>query len=231
MNARKAIFERLKTTLDRVHNPTVRYSGADQRIQAGVAGFIPERGRSEGPAKTTLFVSEAERADADVRRLACLDDVPDVVKSVLGEVKFAALKAAPDKILQAMDWAGIDITFGRGEGTDHVGLSVAYAGVAETGTLVMASGSDAPTTLNFLPDVHMVVIREQDIAANYERVWDRLRGDAKLDAPDVPDAPVLPRTVNWITGPSRTADIEQTLLLGAHGPRKLIILLIDAETS
>jgi len=225
MNARKDIFARLKTTLDRVHNPTVRYSGADQRIQGRVTALIPQRGRSEGPAKTALFVSEAERADTDVRRLAQLSDVPGVVSSILAEAKITALKAAPDETLQAMDWAGVDITFGRGEGLDHVGLSVAYGGVAETGTLVMSSGPRSPTTLNFLPDVHMVVIRAQDIAANYEQIWDRLRTDAK------PDAPLLPRTVNWITGPSRTADIEQTLLLGAHGPRKLIILLIDAQTS
>jgi len=241
MSARKDIFARLKTTLDRVHNPTVRYSGADQRIQDGSPALIPERGRSEGPAKTALFVSEAERADADVRRLTHMADVPEVVKRILTEAKITALKAAPDQELQAMDWADTDIAFGRGEGADHIGLSVAYGGVAETGTLVMTSGLNAPTTLNFLPDVHMVVIREQDIAANYEEVWDRLRADAQSDAQSDAradaradanaDAPLLPRTVNWITGPSRTADIEQTLLLGAHGPRKLIILLIDAQTS
>jgi len=225
MSARKDILAPLKTTLDRVHNPTAPYSGADQRIQNGSAPLIPERGRSKGPAKTALFVSEAERADADVRRLAHMDDVPRVVKRILAEAKITELKAAPDQKLQAMDWTDIDVAFGRGEGADHIGLSVAYGAVAETGTRGMTSGHNAPTTLNFLPDVHIVVIREQDIAANYEEVWDRLRADAN------PDAPQLPRTVNWITGPSRTADIEQTLLVGAHGPRKLIILLIDAQTS
>ena len=228
MNARKDILDRLKTTLDRVHNPTVRYSGADQRIQGGATALIPQRGQSEGPAKTALFVDEAGRADADVRRLGQLSDVVEAVNSVLTEAKITALKAVPDETLQAMDWAGVDIAFGRGEGSDHVGLSVAYGGVAETGTLVMTSGPRSPTTLNFLPDVHIVVIREQDIAANYEHIWDRLRMDAKPGKSGAPDVAVLPRTVNWITGPSRTADIEQTLLLGAHGPRKLIILLIDA---
>jgi L-lactate dehydrogenase complex protein LldG len=40
-------------------------------------------------------------------------------------------------------------------------------------------------------------------------------------------ATLMPRTVNWITGPSRTADIEQTLLLGAHGPQRLHILIVN----
>jgi len=222
MSARKEIFACLKATLDRVHNPTVRYSGAAQRILDAGPVLIPERGRAEGPAKTSLFVSEAENADADVRRLADLDQVPGVVHDILRDAEIDTLKVAPHKTLQAMDWRSVDVAFGRGEGADHAGLAMAYAGVAETGTLVMASGPASPTTLNFLPDVHMVVIREEDIAANYEEVWARFRCEAD---------PALPRTVNWITGPSRTADIEQTLLLGAHGPRKLIILLIDAEAS
>ncbi|HEY9078605.1 LutC/YkgG family protein [Magnetovibrio sp.] len=225
MSARKDIFARLKTTLDRVHNPTVRYSRADRYIQKGGSHLIPERGRADGAARTALFVSEAEYAAADVRRLARLDDVPDVVKGILNEAKIGAVKIAPDDRLQAMDWSGIEVAFGRGVGSDHAGLSFAYGGVSETGTLVMTSSAQSPTTLNFLPDVHIVVVREETIAANYEEVWNLLRQDAK------PDTPRLPRTVNWITGPSRTADIEQTLLLGAHGPRKLIILLIDAEIS
>jgi len=82
---------------------------------------------------------------------------------------------------------------------------------------VLFRSPDSPTTLNFLPDVHVVILHSTDIEANYEAVWARLRCDEGG----------LPRTVNWITGPSRTADIEQTIFLGAHGPRKLVILLID----
>ncbi len=97
-------------------------------------------------------------------------------------------------------------------------LSRAFAGVAETGTLVLLSGPENPTTLNFLPDTHIVVIQAADIAGDYESVWRQLRA---LYGPGI-----LPRTVNFITGPSRSADIEQTLILGAHGPRALHILVV-----
>jgi L-lactate dehydrogenase complex protein LldG len=83
--------------------------------------------------------------------------------------------------------------------------------------VVLISGADNPTTLNFLPDVHIVVVDAADIAGDYETVMTRLRqrfGDGRL-----------PRTVNLITGPSRSADIEQTLILGAHGPRKLHLIV------
>ena len=97
-------------------------------------------------------------------------------------------------------------------------VSPAFAGVAETGTLVMASGPENPTTLNFLPDNHIVVLQAQDIAGDFESVWARLREARGKGA--------MPRTLNMITGPSRSADIEQTLLLGAHGPRNLHIVLV-----
>ena len=84
--------------------------------------------------------------------------------------------------------------------------------------LVMASGPDHPVTLNLLPDTHIVVLREADIVGGYEDVWGRLRARYGKDR--------MPRTVNTITGPSRTGDIEQAMELGAHGPRRMHILVV-----
>ena len=73
-------------------------------------------------------------------------------------------------------------------------------------------------TVNFLPEIHMVLIRTSDIVGSYEEAWDRLRG--------VYGERSLPRSVNLISGPSRTADIEQTIVMGAHGPRRLLVLIL-----
>jgi len=88
---------------------------------------------------------------------------------------------------------------------------------------MLTSGAERPTTLNFLPETHIVVLQARDIAGCYEDAWDRLRASQAGEA--------LPRTVNLITGPSRTADIEQTIQLGAHGPRRLCIVLVDDADS
>lgn len=222
-DARTDLFARLKARLDERHNPTVRVSGADQRMRSHTPNLIPKRGQLSGAARVQLFVDEAERVSAQVLRLKTLAEVPEAALGVAREAGAQNLKIAPHPVLQGLTWPGTGVAFGRGAGDDLAGLSMAYAAVAETGTVVLRSGADTPTTLNFLPDVHMIALRTSDIKASYEDVWARLRADAPEGGP------ALPRTVNWITGPSRTADIEQTILLGAHGPRKLVILLIDEE--
>ena len=108
---------------------------------------------------------------------------------------------------------------GPSTGHDLNAISVASAGFAETGSLMLTSGQDNPTTLNFLPDTHFVVLKTSDIEVGLESMWQRLR--ARFGKA------LMPRTVNFITGPSRSADIEQSMLLGAHGPRSLHILLIE----
>ena len=128
---------------------------------------------------------------------------------------------APSPLLSRYDWAShkaLSLRQGRAEASDQVAVTGAFAGIAETGTLVTASGPDHPVTLNLLPDTHIVVLRESDIVGGYEDVWVRLRVRYGKGG--------MPRTVNTITGPSRTGDIEQTIELGAHGPRRMHILVV-----
>ena len=108
----------------------------------------------------------------------------------------------------------------RAEPGDAVSLTPCLAAVAETGTLMLVSGPQTPTTLNFLPDTHIVVVYAEQVVATYEDGWDLLRTHGEM-----------PRNVNFITGPSRTGDIEQRIQLGAHGPRRLHIVLIEGAES
>ena len=91
---------------------------------------------------------------------------------------------------------------------------------AETGTLMLTSDAARPSTLNFLPENHIVVLRVEQITGAYEEGWRFLRAAGG-------NGTVMPRTVNLITGPSRTGDIEQRIQLGAHGPRRLHIIIVD----
>jgi L-lactate dehydrogenase complex protein LldG len=114
-----------------------------------------------------------------------------------------------DAQLATLPWdmmPGVELVFGPANGEDHMGLSCAVAAAAETGTLVLVSGADNPTTLAFLPETHFILIRASDVVGSYEEAFDRLRATYGEGT--------LPRTVNFISGPSRTADIEQTIVRG-----------------
>ena len=180
-----------------------------------------------------------------VARVASPTDIPaEVARYLAAENLPAALVVAPDAGLDGIPWDQrplLQIRRGRAEAHDAVSLTPSLAGIAETGTLMLASGPGTPSTLNFLPDTHIVVLHAGQVVASYEDGWDLLRALCQDDPPplagevDRPTgglagangSPLLPRTVNLITGPSRTGDIEQRIQLGAHGPRRLHVVLVE----
>jgi L-lactate dehydrogenase complex protein LldG len=199
------------------------------RLTAPQRGPVPDRSAGDHASQAALFADMATQAAAQVVRVDGLAGVPAAVAAYLkAENQPAEVRLAPDAKLKALAWETeplLTLSDGPARPGDAVSLSAAFAGIAETGTLMLCSGPEGPTTLNFLPETHMVVLRISQIVGPYEDAWDRLR--------QARGAAGLPRTVNLITGPSRTADIEQTIQLGAHGPRRLCILLVDdgdAET-
>lgn len=94
-------------------------------------------------------------------------------------------------------------------------VTEAFCAIAETGSLVKLSSRESPTALNYLPDNYICVVHRERIIRHIEDAWDLLRAEQKG----------MPRALNIITGPSRTADVEQTIQLGAHGPRRMHVVL------
>lgn len=113
----------------------------------------------------------------------------------------------------------IKIKTGCATGNELVGLSQAICGISETGTLALTSSSQNPTSINFLVDWHLVLLRENEVVKNLNQ------GMSVLDAKNLTDS----RAINFISGPSRTADIQQTIQLGAHGPRHLWVFIIKED--
>jgi L-lactate dehydrogenase complex protein LldG len=165
-----------------------------------------------------------EAANGSVEEIADAGDVPGAIAALLRTHNLPmAVRRGADPRLAALPWERartLEVAVGPTDGKDLAAVSHAFGAVAESGTLMLVSGPDNPTTLNFLPDTHIVIVDAKDVAGDYETLWRRLRetfGDG-----------LMPRTVNLITGPSRSADIEQTLILGAHGPRRLHVVLVGA---
>lgn len=223
MSARAAILGRIRGNLGR---GDAGESAVDERFVRRPAGPRPRRVELPRRGLVDLFVAMAEEVDATVARVASLDEAPEAVAGYLAARNLPArLVVAPDARLDGAPWetaSTLEVRRGVAAETDTASVTMAFAGIAETGTVMAVSGKDTPTTLNFLPETHVVVLREREIVGTYEDGWRLLRERAAASG----RAGAMPRTVNFITGPSRTADIAMTLYLGAHGPRRLHVVLV-----
>jgi L-lactate dehydrogenase complex protein LldG len=220
-SARADILGNIRRSLGVTGKERPRNSAVEERIARVPAGPIPARAQLDPAGQVALFCEEAERVSATIVELASAAEVPGEVARYLREANLpATIRIGTDPRLAGLPWAetALEVGHGPSDGNDLNSVSHAFAAVAETGTLVLPSGPDNPTTLNFLPDNHVVVLNARDVVGDLESVWSRLRERYGRAA--------MPRALNLVTGPSRSGDIEQTMLLGAHGPRRLHILLV-----
>lgn len=221
--ARDEIFANIRRSLGVTGREAPRRTVVEERLDRAPKGLIPARGQGDLPTRLHTFRRMVEASLATVVDVAGPADIPAEVARYLRDHNLpATLRMGQDSRLADLDWSAtsLDISKGASDGRDLNGISHALGGVAESGTLVLVSGPDNPTTLNFLPDNHIVVVRARDVEGDYEALWDRIRFAFGKGT--------MPRVVNWVTGPSRSGDIEQTLLLGAHGPRRLHVILVGA---
>jgi len=219
--ARDAILGRLRRSLGR------QGSGGGEARRTAIARLadpqpvlIPARGDLDLEGRVRLFTAEAERVQTTVRRLAAYADVPGAVVDYLRTHNLPMrLVMAGDPLLGRADWARtlLEVRHGGAADDDPTGLTTAFAGIAETGTLMLLSSAETPTLLAFLPENAIVVLPTERLLRAYEDGFRALRERFGT----------LPRSINFVTGPSRSGDIEQTLQLGAHGPRRLLALLVD----
>jgi hypothetical protein len=212
MSARAHILERVRRATEGRRDP----GAVNERLaSAAQAAPVPAQARTEGAARIAQFVAKAEAADATVSRIASAGALPEALAAELRARNLpAAIRTGSDPLF-GRDWGGVERTVGPGRLLEPVTLSRAVLSSAETGTLLLASGPENPVTLTFLGETHFVALREGDVCAGFEEMWARFR-ETGLD----------PRTVNLVTGPSRSADIGQTLQLGAHGPVSLHVFLM-----
>ncbi|HEY8267760.1 MAG TPA: lactate utilization protein [Xanthobacteraceae bacterium] len=222
MSSRDLVLGSIRRSLGVNGREAPRKTTVEDRIVRHPRGLIPARAQKPPTERMKVFKDQVEGISGTVQQLGSADEVPAAVSAYLRSKNLPMrVRRGDDARLQQIPWDSektLEVSTGRSDGKQLAAVSYAFGGAAESGTLVLLSGPDNPTTLNFLPDHHLVIIDAKDVAGDYETVWDRLRkkfGEGKM-----------PRAVNWITGPSRSGDIEQKTLLGAHGPRSLHVLIV-----
>lgn len=220
-NARARIFSRIKRSAGK-SDEAQRIASVEKRLADPQRNLVPERGQGDEAHRIAVFVRMMEQVGGSVEILADLNDVPASVAAYLRNTnRPAAIRHGRDERLATLPWhraQTLTVSEGRAEDSDTASLTHAFAGVAETGTIVQLSGPDNPTTLNFMPEAHVVLLEAKNLVASYEEVWSRLR--------DAYGPGQMPRTVNMISGPSRTGDIEQTIVRPAHGPKDMHVIIV-----
>lgn len=220
--AREAILGRVRKALG-------RREGDDGDGGAAARAYVAQH--RHGPRPTlpadlvAAFVERATHMESTVERIATREDVPRAVARYLDALQLPA-RIAEQKShagvcwpeFADLDWAGAGLAIEARPttGDDRLGVTGTLCAIAETGTLVVVSGPRTPTATTLLPDTHVAVLSARDIVPGMEEAFARVRA--------LPEG--MPRAVNMISGPSRTGDIEQTIVLGAHGPYRVHILVL-----
>lgn len=218
--ARDAILADVRRSLRR--SAPLEASVASALAARTAAHAVHVQPRVDGDA-VQRFKEKLEAAGGLVSVVASPAEVP---RALMDHLRAHALPPAAvmgsDELLAAIPWPNeLAVERRAATGADRVSVTTAFAAVAETGTLALLSSPQSPTTLNFLADDHIVVLPTARVVVHLEEIWSRLRSAF----------PALPRTVNLISGPSKTADVEQTLQQGAHGPRRLRVILVQGDPS
>lgn len=213
--ARDAILGRLRSALGR--DPSNRESGLADVRRALADNGLPERPPTP-PDLVARFRREAESMSSTVAEIASIQDLPSAVAGYLHSLGLPT-QGVVWPSLAHLGWqrAGLDVQPRAARDDDLVGVTGCFCAIAETGTVMTCSAPDEPAATSLLPETHVVAVPMSRIVFGMEEAWTLLR-QAHGDT--------LPRAVNLISGPSRTGDIEMTIVLGAHGPYRVHILLI-----
>lgn len=207
MNAREAILGAVRASLGRGALDDAKRAELDTRLPAHT-----RPGQDDDAVER--FVQKFESRAGTVARIDSREQIVAAIEAYRAAHDLGK-KAAVGGALRELEWpAGWRVHHGPAGIDEALSVTTCFTAVAETGSLIFASGPDNPITHNFVPDDHVVVLERSQIVPYFEDAWTLLRQRG------------LPRATNVVSGPSRTADVEQTIQLGAHGPRRVHVILI-----
>ncbi|MBA2690038.1 MAG: lactate utilization protein C [Burkholderiales bacterium] len=216
MTARAAILARIRAQLGK------QGSAPGESETASLIDYLKSHPQGPRPNSDWLdlaarFTERAQAMGTSVDEIKSLDPLPAAVARYLEARKLPKAGVCWPQLAD-LRWsdAGVALESRAADKLDLLGVTGAFCGIAETGTLMLLSGAATPATVSLLPETHIAALPVSRIVKGMEEAWDLLRREYGR----------LPRAVNFVSGPSRTADIEQTIVIGAHGPYRVHIVLV-----
>jgi len=219
--ARDNILAKVRTALGKRARDEAGFAAAEATMRAHASGPRPRL--AADPVEQ--FVRRSRDMGSTVERIGDRAEIPQCTARYLAALELPPALAAQKSTagvcwpeFAALDWAGAGLAIEARPttGGDRLAITGCFCAIAETGTMVVLSGADTPTAHALLPDTHIAVVQADRIVGSMEDAFALIRRDCDR----------LPRAINMISGPSRTGDIEQTIVLGAHGPYRVHILVV-----
>ncbi len=224
--SRAGILGKIRSSLHADPAELERRAAVAARLAEPPRHLIPAHTRRPAAELAAMFKAALSAQGADLIAVGAPARIPVVIADYLRAHGLPPrVRTGSDPYLAALAWdetPALAHEQGPAQAGDVAGLSRAVAGVAETGTLVLASGPHNPVTLAFVPDTHLVVVDAHTIVGSYEEAMALVAAECGFEA--------LPRTVNLVSGPSRTGDIGGKIVMGAHGPRRLAVIIVGASS-
>lgn len=213
MSSRDTVLTRIRQQLGRSSAAIADCAAVETRVASHARGPLPT-------FSTDLVARFREKATSLASTVAGplpAAEAPAAIARYLTEQKLSP-RAVCWPGLDNMNWAAahIEVEARAARADDLIGITGVFCGIAETGTLMLLSGPDTLPTVSLLPETHIALLPVARIVAHMEDAWNLLRAEHET----------MPRAINFVSGPSRTADIEQTVTLGAHGPYRVHIVLL-----
>jgi L-lactate dehydrogenase complex protein LldG len=228
-SSRDAVLGRVRSALGKSGSDSIALANEAANAVAKAQAYIAAHAQGPRPAMPTdlvdRFMSRAGDMSSTVERIDAPEAIPAAVARYLNALELRPELAAQKSLkgvcwpeFGSLDWsgAGLEIEVRPTVGYDRLGITGSFCAIAETGTLVFLSGAQTPTATALLPDTHIAVVRAARVVSGMEEAFALIRAERGE----------MPRAMNMISGPSRTGDIEQTIVLGAHGPYRVHILLL-----
>lgn len=212
--ARRNILARIRAAQGREPEP----AASEREAAADYLARHPQGPRPDMPPDLTArFIEEAQKMATTVDTVESLAEVPAAAHRYLVQHGLP-LQAIAWQTLQDLRWvdAGLTVEFRKPRDGDVVGLTGCFCATAETGSLVLLSGPQTYASAGLLPETHIAIVPASRIVSGHEEAFALIRSERGE----------LPRAVNFVSGPSRTGDIEQTIVLGAHGPYRVHVIVV-----
>lgn len=224
MTSRNRILDKVRSGLtshapEGLPSDTTRWATIHARLAEQAPHLVPARVAGKPQADLPDIMRRwLEPTGAHMIEVASTAELPGAIAGYLrAHNQPLRVRMGSDALLAAVPWSrepALTRDTGPAAAGDTASVTHALAAVAETGTAVIASGRDNPVTLSFLPETSFVVVARADIVGPLEEALARVPNTA------------MPRTLNLVTGPSRSADIGGIPVLGAHGPRRLCLIVV-----